>query len=102
MLVNNAPLAPSVEKRYRAQRSEPVAVRREQLEPLRVQVVEGNFVSGKRSFPAAARRIRHDSQKLAKAVLEVTANHKYWGDAETPPATAEQPSIRPLERDDRK
>ena len=102
VLVNNAPLAPSVKKRYRAQRSEPVEARREELEPLGVQVVEGNFVSEKQSGPAAARRIRHDSRKLARAVLEVTANHKYWGNAAAPKQTPGQPAARSSERNNQK
>jgi uncharacterized cofD-like protein len=107
VLVNNAPIAPSVERRYRAQRSEPVVASREELEQLGAQVVEGNFVSDKQSGPPAARRIRHDSQKLAKAVLAVTANHHYWGSAarQTPspqPGAAAQPAIHSSEKDEGK
>ena len=91
VLVNNAPISPSALKRYRAQRSEPVAVSRNELEQSGARVVEGNFISEKRSGPAAARWVRHDSGKLAAAVIDITANHHYWADDAQEPSTEKDP-----------
>jgi hypothetical protein len=55
-------------------------------------VVEGNFVSEKRSGPAAARWVRHDSDRLAKAVIDITANHHYWAGANAPAPTVRKTS----------
>jgi uncharacterized cofD-like protein len=81
VLVNTAPISPAARKRYQAQKSQPVVVDREKFERMGVQVVEGNFVSEKRSGPSAGRWVRHDSDRLARAVLDISANHRYWGGA---------------------
>ena len=78
VLVNAAPISPATRKRYSARRSHPVRVDREELGKMGVRVVEGDFVSEKRNGPAAERWVRHHPEKLARAVLEITANHKYW------------------------
>ena len=79
VLVNRAPISPAAKKRYQAQRSQPVVVNYEELRKMGVQVVEGDFVAEKRSGPSAGRWVRHHSERLAKAVLDVAASHYYWG-----------------------
>jgi uncharacterized cofD-like protein len=81
VLVNNAPIPPLAQKRYRAQRSELVAVCKEELEQLGVTVIEDNFVAEKLPGPATARKIRHNSEKLASAILALIVSHQYWGSA---------------------
>ena len=78
VLVNAARISPAARKRYQTQKSQPVAVDREELERLGVEVVEGDFVAEKRSGPSAGRWVRHHSDRLAKAVLDVAASHRYW------------------------
>ena len=86
VLVNTAPISPAARKRYQAQKSQPVAVDLAQLERMGVRVVEGDFVSEKRSGPSAGRWVRHHSERLAKAVLDVAAGHQYWEGATVEPA----------------
>ena len=97
VLVNTTPISPAARKRYRAQRSEPVVVDRPELEKLGARVVEGDFVSEKRSGPAAARWVRHHSEKVARAVLDIAANHKYWATStsQTLPAEPQVPHPAP-------
>jgi uncharacterized cofD-like protein len=78
VLVNTAPISPAARRRYQKQRAQPVAIDREELEQLGVQVVEGDFVSEQQAGPAAARWVRHHPGRLAQAVLDITAKHHYW------------------------
>ena len=87
VMVNTAPISAAAKKRYQAQRSQPVAVDRAELEKLGARVVEGDFVSEKRTGPASGRWIRHHSERLAKAVLDVAASHHYWANSTSPPAS---------------
>jgi uncharacterized cofD-like protein len=95
VVVNTAPISPAARKRYQAQKSQPVAVDRNELERMGLEVVEGDFVAEKRSGPSASRWVRHHSERLAKAVLGVAASHRYWGSppgkrpAQPPDAPAE-------------
>jgi hypothetical protein len=86
VLVNTAPISAAARKRYQAQKSQPVAVDRDKLERMGVHVVEGNFVSEKRSGPSAGRWVRHDPDELARAVLDISASHQYWSSAIRKPA----------------
>jgi uncharacterized cofD-like protein len=82
VLVNTAPISAAALKRYLAQKSQPVPVYREELEKMGARVVEGDFVAENRSGPASARWVRHHSERLAKAVLEVASGHHYWSSSE--------------------
>jgi uncharacterized cofD-like protein len=82
VLVNTAPISSSARKRYLQQRSQPVSVSREELERSGVRVVEGDFVDEKRSGPASGRWVRHHSERLAQAVLDVAGSHHYWASTE--------------------
>jgi len=84
ILVNTGPISASAKKRYQAQKSQPVAVNREELEKLCVQVVVGDFVAEKHSGPSAERWVRHHSERLAKAVLDAASTHQYWRSSITP------------------
>jgi uncharacterized cofD-like protein len=86
VLVNKAPISAAARKRYQAQKSQPVDIDRGKLERMGVHVVEGNFVSEKRSGPAAGRWVRHDPDELARAILDISASHQYWGGATRTPA----------------
>jgi uncharacterized cofD-like protein len=89
VLVNTAPISLAARRRYQRARSYPVAVDREELEKLGVRVVEGDFVSEEASGPKSARRVRHHSDRLARAVLDIAVNHHYWGSL-LKPATEER------------
>ena len=78
VLVNTAPISPAARRRYQKQRAQPVVLDRDELEKLGVRVVEGSFVSEQQAGPAAARWVRHHSERLAQAVLDITAKHHYW------------------------
>jgi len=90
VLVNTAPISPAARRRYATTRSQPVTVDREEMEKLGARVIEGDFVSEKQSGPASARWVRHDSDRLAKAVLDVAANHHYWSSSLKESHAAEQ------------
>ncbi|MBI3935147.1 MAG: YvcK family protein [Acidobacteria bacterium] len=79
VLVNSAPISASMRRRYQAQKSQPVAVNRTELEKMGVQVVAGDFVAEKRSGPSSGRWVRHHPERLATAVLYIAASHRYWG-----------------------
>jgi uncharacterized cofD-like protein len=94
VLVNTARISATAQKRYRAQKSQPVVVGGEDLRKLGVHVVEGDFILEKPTGPSAAHWIRHDSDRLARAALRITANHKHeaGGARRTPPRKHASPS----------
>jgi len=66
VLVNSTPVPPPLIAHYAETCSEPVAVERAALEALGVEVHEADLLA------ADGDLIRHDSEKLARAVLELT------------------------------
>lgn len=83
VLVNSGTISPGALRRYRANNSRPVIAGLSELEELGTKVFFGDFVSERRTGPASERWVRHDPERLAKAVLEIGASHRYWGEAET-------------------
>lgn len=75
IIVNTMPVSPQVQKRYLTQRSRPVEFDIAELERLGVRVVTANLVSEEKSADGK-KRIRHQSDRLARAVLEVAAEHQ--------------------------
>lgn len=75
IIVNTMPVSPQLQKRYLAQRSRPVEFDISELEKLGVRVVTANLVSEEKSVDGK-KRIRHDSVRLAQAVLDVAAEHQ--------------------------
>ena len=65
VLVNRTSIPPRLLSQYAATGSQPVAVRREALAALGVEVIEADLL-------AAGDLVRHDSEKLAEAVLRRT------------------------------
>lgn len=80
VLISTGPISPSALRRYRASGSRPVADAGLELEKLGLRVVSGDFVSEKRTGPASERWVRHDPERLARAVMETGSSHHYWGD----------------------
>jgi uncharacterized cofD-like protein len=64
-LANSAPVPNALLERYRAEGAEPMAVDRDRLEALGVEVVERPLIS------AAARYARHSPDCLGEAVMEL-------------------------------
>ena len=63
-LANNAPIDEDVLAAYRKEDSEPIRLCREEIEDLGIRVVEKPLI-------AHSRFARHDSNKLAEAVIEI-------------------------------
>jgi len=63
VLANSTPIPPHLLSHYAATRSEPVALQRDELARMGVEVVEADLL-------AEGDLIRHDSDKLARAVLD--------------------------------
>jgi uncharacterized cofD-like protein len=82
VLVNSGTISTGALRRYKANDSRPVIAGQKELQQMGVNVIAGDFVSEKRTGPASERWVRHDSQRLAKAVLEIGATHHYWRDAQ--------------------
>jgi uncharacterized cofD-like protein len=80
VLVNAGGISSSAQRRYRASGSRPVEVASAELEQMGARVVSGDFVSEKRTGPAAGRWVRHDPARLAEAVMKTGSSHHYWRD----------------------
>ncbi|MBI3895828.1 MAG: YvcK family protein [Acidobacteria bacterium] len=76
VLLDTVPIAPRLQRRYRAQRSCPVKNDIEELEKLGVQVVLSEIVSEEGANHSAAKWVRHDPDLLARAVLEIAEKHQ--------------------------
>ncbi len=94
-LVNTAPISAASRRRYQA-----VTADLQELRALGVRVVEGDFVSEKRTGPAKDRWVRHHSERLAQAVIDTSAAHLYWrpGPAEDQPGNVKPVSKRPVRK----
>ena len=75
VLLNNAPIAPRLERKYRAQQSQPVKNDFEELKKLELRVVLADLVSGGEGAHSALKKVRHNSDWLARTVLEIAARH---------------------------
>lgn len=71
VLVSSAPIPEPLIRHYAETGSEPVAVERAVLEAMGLKVIEADLLA------ADGDLIRHDSEKLARAVLELTASRKH-------------------------
>ncbi len=94
VLLNTRPVSPRLRKRYLAERSRPVEADIGELEKLGARVVAADLLSEER-LPASPRKrvVRHHSERLAKAVLEIVASH-HGSSAES----AETSTRRPVPR----
>ena len=75
VLLNSAPIVPRLERKYRAQRSQPVKNALEELEKLGVRAVLADMISERGASHSATKWVRHDSDRLARTVLEIAARH---------------------------
>ena len=66
----------SLRKQYLAQRSKPVEVDEEKLERLGVRLVKADLLSEDREARSGKRKLRHHSDRLAKAVLDIGLRHQ--------------------------
>jgi hypothetical protein len=69
VLVSSTPIPPGLLSHYAETGSERVEVQREALEGMGLEVVEADLL-------AEGDLIRHDSEKLARAVLELAGHEK--------------------------
>lgn len=76
VIVNKKPISAPLRKRYLAQRSRPVEFDISELEKLGLRVITADVVSEKRLHPDGEKKIRHDSERLAKAVLDIAVHHR--------------------------
>ena len=76
VLLNSAPIAPSLERRYRQQRSEPVGHDTEQIRKLGVQQEIRHLLSKEGSKQTTIKLVRHDPNLLAAAVIEIAVQHR--------------------------
>ncbi len=76
ILLNTKPVSTPLRKRYLAQRSRSVEFNVAELEKLGVSVVTANLLSEGRSRPDGEKKIRHHSDRLANAVVDIAASHR--------------------------
>ncbi len=75
VLLNGAPIPLRLQRRYLAQRSRPVLIDLPQLMDRGLRVVTANLVPADRPGDPPSKWVRHDSARLAKAVLGIADRH---------------------------
>jgi uncharacterized cofD-like protein len=76
VLVNTQQVSAVVRKRYLNQKSRPVAVDVAEMEKLGVRVISADLVSEERAERSTIKKVRHHSQRLARAVMDIGAHHR--------------------------
>jgi uncharacterized cofD-like protein len=76
VLVNTKATSTQLRKRYLAERSRPVEFDVAELENLGVRVITADLLTEARSERDGKLKIRHHSDRLAEAVLNIAANHR--------------------------
>ncbi|MBI4460403.1 MAG: hypothetical protein HY648_10145, partial [Acidobacteria bacterium] len=87
-VLNSAPIASRLEKKYRARQSQPVKNDIEELERLGIQVIMADLVSKGGNVHSTPNKIRHDPDRLASVVLEIAAKHQRRRTGKRRPARA--------------
>ena len=83
VLLNSKPVSPRLRKQYLAERSKPVEIDVAELEKLGARLVTADLLSEARLDPSAKNKVRHHSDRLAKAVIDIAVSH-HQAIADTP------------------
>jgi uncharacterized cofD-like protein len=74
-LLNGAPIALRLQRRYLAERSRPVEIDLPELMDIGLRVVTASLVPGDRPGDPPPKWVRHDPTRLAKAVMGIARRH---------------------------
>ncbi|MGH9786321.1 MAG: gluconeogenesis factor YvcK family protein [Terriglobia bacterium] len=75
VLLNSAPIPLRLQRRYLAERSRPVEIDLPQLMEMNLRVVTADLVLAERPGAAPSKWVRHDPDRLAKAVMGIASRH---------------------------
>jgi len=75
VLLNGAPIPLRLQRRYLAERSRPVEIDLPQLIEMGLRVVTADLVPEERPGAATPKWVRHDADRLAKAVMGISSRH---------------------------